>query len=117
MKRPFTRRYFLRAVAAASSAAIGPYVLSAAAPNTIPRSPGHHKEWIMACKEEKPFNYPGSNFTDYAGPLTENMLLAAMAIKIGQEGFKIECNPVAHTVKTQEAHDLVERQYGAGWKL
>jgi hypothetical protein len=70
---------------------------------TIPRSPGHMEEWIMACKGEKPWDYPGSNFSGYAGPLTEVMLLGSISEKIGQVGFKIECDPVARRILTKEA--------------
>ncbi len=63
---------------------------------TIPRSPhGHHGDWIAACRGEKPWDFPGSNFAKYAGPLTENMLLGGIAIKIGEEGYKFQCDPVA----------------------
>jgi len=44
---------------------------------TIPRSPGHYKEWIEACKGGQP---AGCNF-DYAGPLTEAVLLGNVAIR------------------------------------
>jgi predicted dehydrogenase len=37
---------------------------------TIPRSPGHHKEFVEACKGGEPSK---ANF-DYSGPLTENVL-------------------------------------------
>ncbi len=45
-------------------------------PKTIPRSKGHHKDWILACKGGKPAS---SNF-DYGGPLTEMVLLGVLAI-------------------------------------
>ena len=44
-------------------------------PSRLPRSAGHHEEWIAACKGG---NSPGSNF-DYAGPLTETVLLGNIA--------------------------------------
>jgi len=46
-------------------------------PKTIPRSQGHHKDWILACKGGKPAS---SNF-DYGGPLTEMALLGVLAIR------------------------------------
>lgn len=48
---------------------------------TLPRSPGHHAEWIRACKGGPPAM---SNFTDYSGPLTEMVLLGNVAIRTGQ---------------------------------
>jgi predicted dehydrogenase len=84
---------------------------------SIERSPGHMEEFIMACKGEKPWNYPGSNFANYAGPLTEVMLLGAISERIGQVGFKIECDPVKRTIKTKEALALRGREYRKGWEL
>ncbi len=48
-------------------------------PKTIPRVPpgGPHMEWVRACKGGP---VPGSNF-DYAGPLTEMVLLGNLAIR------------------------------------
>jgi predicted dehydrogenase len=47
---------------------------------SLPRSPGHHAEWIRACKGGVPAM---SNF-DYAGPLTEMVLLGNVAIRVGR---------------------------------
>ncbi len=55
-------------------------------PETYPRSVGHFKEWIDACKGGPA---PGSNF-DYAGALTEVVLLGVLAVRAGK---KIECDP------------------------
>ena len=48
-------------------------------PKTIPRVPpgGPHMEWVRACKGGPT---PGSNF-DYAGPLSEMVLLGNLAIR------------------------------------
>ena len=86
-------------------------------PNLIEPSPGHHQEFLMAAKGEKPWNFPKSNFAEYSGPLTEVMLLGCICEKIGQVGFKIECDPVKRVVKTKEALAFVSREYRAGWKL
>mgnify|MGYP000005848619 CR=1 FL=1 len=84
---------------------------------TIPRSPGHKQEWLMACRGEKPWDYPGSNFATYAGPITEVMLLGAICERIGQVGFRIECDPVKRVVKTREALAYVSRENRKGWEL
>jgi predicted dehydrogenase len=47
---------------------------------TIPRSPGHYKEWIAACKGGPA---PLSNF-DYAALLTETCLLGNLALRVGK---------------------------------
>jgi hypothetical protein len=80
-------------------------------------SPGHRAEFILACRGEKPWNYPGTNFSGYGGPLTENMLLGSLAIKIGQIGFKIECDAEKREVTTKEGRDLLAREYRKGWEL
>jgi predicted dehydrogenase len=80
----------------------------------IEPSPGHHEEWVMAVKGEKPWDFPKSNFL-YAGPMTELMLLGCVAIKLNKPGFKIECDPVKREVKTKEAIALLSRKPRQGW--
>jgi len=84
--------------------------------NAVPGSPGHHEEFLMAAKGEKPWDFPKSNFT-YAGPLTEAMHLGAIVEKLGEVGLKIECDPEKRTVKTKEGLALVSREYRKGWAL
>jgi predicted dehydrogenase len=84
---------------------------------SIPRSPGHTAEWLMACRGEKPWDYPGSNFARYAGPLTEVMLLGAICERIGEVGFRIECDPVNRIIKTREALALAGRENRKGWTV
>ena len=70
-----------------------------------PRSPGHYKEWISACKGGEP---AGSNF-DYAGPLTEVILLGNLAIRTGK---KIICDPEKGTVVNLPAdHPFIRPKY------
>jgi len=85
-------------------------------PRKLERSPGHHREWVMACKGEKPWNFPKSNFT-YAGPMTELMLLGCLPIRLNEVGLKIECDPVKRTIKTKRALALRGRKYRKGWRL
>lgn len=47
----------------------------------LPRSPGHYKEWIAACKGGPPAL---SNF-DYAALLTETVLLGNVALRVGKK--------------------------------
>jgi len=51
---------------------------AAKVPKSIPRSVGHYKEWLEACKGGKP---SGSNF-DWAGPLAEAVLLGNVALRV-----------------------------------
>ncbi|HEX7380364.1 MAG TPA: Gfo/Idh/MocA family oxidoreductase [Pirellulales bacterium] len=57
------------------------------------RSPGHFQEWIRAIRGGEAAR---SNFPDYAGPLTETILLGNLAVwaapDAGQMGKKIEWN-------------------------
>ena len=46
-------------------------------PKTMKRSPGHYEEWLLACKGGPK---PVSNF-DYAGPLTEILLVGLLALR------------------------------------
>ncbi|MDD5519189.1 MAG: Gfo/Idh/MocA family oxidoreductase [Kiritimatiellae bacterium] len=84
--------------------------------NMIEPSPGHHAEFLMAARGEKPWNFPKSNFT-YSGPLTEVMLLGVIAEKIGEVGLKIECDPKKRIIKTKQALDYIGRQYRTGWHI
>lgn len=78
---------------------------------TIPKSVGHHQEWIDACKTGSPTT---CNF-DYAGALTEAVLLGNVAYRLGR---KIEWD--AENLKATnapEADPLIQKQYRAGWSL
>jgi predicted dehydrogenase len=88
------------------------------APKVLERSPGHHQEWIDACKGGKP---AGSNF-DHAGPLAEAVLLGNVALRPAikekltrvsllwdSENFKITNVP--------EANQYLHCQYREGYSL
>ncbi|HEQ60129.1 MAG TPA: Gfo/Idh/MocA family oxidoreductase, partial [Firmicutes bacterium] len=82
-------------------------------PKTIPRVPesNHYQEWIRACKGEEP---AGANF-DYAGPLTEMVLLGNLAIRTGR---KIEWDPISLTVTNDpEANQYIRQWYRKGWEI
>jgi len=80
-------------------------------PKTIPRSVGHYREWITACKGGPPAL---SNF-DYAGPLTEIVLLGNAAIWTGQKLTWDSAN--MKFPNFPEADELVHRTYRSGWSL
>ena len=44
----------------------------------FPKSPGHEKEWFDAMRDSK--KPAMSNFPNYAGPLTETILLGNLAV-------------------------------------
>ncbi|MBY0526448.1 MAG: Gfo/Idh/MocA family oxidoreductase [Gemmataceae bacterium] len=78
---------------------------------TLVRSPGHHKEWIQACKGGKAAM---SNF-DYAAFLTETILLGNIAMRVGK---KIEWDgPNMKSTNVPEAEKFVKREYRKGWSL
>ncbi|MBC8870790.1 MAG: Gfo/Idh/MocA family oxidoreductase [Planctomycetes bacterium] len=83
------------------------------------RSPGHFDEWIRAIKEGKPAM---SNFPDYAGPLTETILLGNLAVwaapEAEQTGKKIEWD-AKNLVATNapEVMPIVKKDYRKGWEL
>lgn len=78
---------------------------------TLPRSDGHHAEWIAACKGGPP---AGSNFA-YAGPLTEAVLLGNVAIR-AQE--RIEWDAAAMRIPNVPAAEaFLRREYRGGWSM
>jgi len=78
---------------------------------SIPDSIGHHNEWIEACKGGKPAL---CNF-DYAGALTECVLLGNVAYRVGK---KIEWDAAALKARNApEADRFLRREYRKGWSL
>lgn len=70
----------------------------------IPDSPGHHQEWLNACRTGAPTGSPFS----YAGPLTEANHLGNVAYRVGK---KIEWDPVGvRATNAPEADALISRQ-------
>ncbi len=79
---------------------------------TLKRSPGHHEEWIRACKGGEP---AGSNFVDYAGLLTEIVLVGNVAVRLGR---KLEWDgPNLRFTNLPEANNLLHYEYRRGWVL
>jgi predicted dehydrogenase len=78
---------------------------------TLARSPGHHAEWIDACKTGKP---TGTSF-DYAGPLTEVVLLGNVALRTGRP---IDWDGPGMRATSGSADALfIHRDNRAGWAL
>jgi predicted dehydrogenase len=87
-------------------------------PKKLPRSIGHHKEWIEACKGGNP---AGSNF-DWAGPLAEVVLLGNVALrpqlreelttkKLYWDGANMRFK------NSDEANKFLRYEYREGWTL
>ncbi|MBC8350434.1 MAG: Gfo/Idh/MocA family oxidoreductase [Planctomycetes bacterium] len=79
---------------------------------TIPRSPGHHTEWLLACKGQ---GTAMSNFS-YSGPLTETVLLGVLAQR--SPGHRLEWDGKALKVRNApELNQYVHKEYRKGWTL
>jgi predicted dehydrogenase len=77
----------------------------------IPKSPGHHNEWILGAKTGKPTL---CNF-DYSGALIEHNMLALVAYRVGK---KLEWD--AKNLKATncpEADKYIRKTYRKGWVL
>lgn len=86
--------------------------LCKAIPQTIPRSPGHVKEWFDMMKDGTPAY---SNF-EISAYLTEVILLGCIAQNIG-EGRPINWDgPNMKSTDNEEASKLVKRDYRPGWE-
>ena len=83
-----------------------------------PRSPGHFQEWVDAIKGGKPAM---SNFPDYAGPLTETILLGNLAVWVAADpgqGEKVLWD--AQNLKSTNVKDLetiIKPVYREGYTL
>ncbi len=84
----------------------------------LPRSPGHHKEWLIACKGGPPAD---SNF-DVSGPMAEVVLLGNVAVRMGQKmyekGLKLYYDgPKMEITNLAEANKYVRPEFREGWTL
>jgi len=78
---------------------------------TIPRSKGHHRDWLEACKGGKPAS---SNF-EYGARLTEIVLLGNVALRSGK---RIEWDAAnLKATNAPEADKLIKEQYRKGWEI
>jgi len=81
----------------------------ATAPQTLPKSPGFHREWIDACRG-------GGRATcdfAYAGPLTEGVLLANVAYRV-QGDFDWDARRM--TSGRADIDAMLSREYRKGWE-
>ena len=78
---------------------------------TLKRSPGHHREWLDACKGGAP---AGSNFA-YGAQLTELALLGVLALRSRKP---IEWNADNLTARgVPEAEAIIRGSYRKGWEI
>ena len=84
----------------------------------LPRSPGHYEEWVAACKGGAP---AGSNF-DWAGPLTEAVLLGNVALRsqLREDLTLMKLlwdGPNLKFSNSEAANAFLRREYRTGWAL
>lgn len=78
---------------------------------TIPDSIGHWREWVQACKTGSPTT---CNF-DYAGALTETILLGIVAYRCGEkltwDAAKLKAT------NSSKADEFISKTYRQGWEV
>lgn len=81
-------------------------------PKTLPRSPGHDREWLNACKGAK--EKPGANF-EFEAAVTEAILLGNVALR---DQKKLHWSSAAMKVTNDPGADKYLRDtYRDGWKI
>jgi predicted dehydrogenase len=81
-------------------------------PKVLPRSVGHDKEFVDACRGGEP---AGSDFVAHSGLLTETALLGNVALRAGK---RLEWDgPSCKITNDAEANALLHREYREGWML
>jgi len=77
----------------------------------LPKSPGHHQQWINACKTG---SRTGSHF-GYAGPFTELVLLGNVAYRTGAS---TEYNTAPGRISNHaKANEFLTKPYRSGWEV
>jgi hypothetical protein len=78
---------------------------------TLPRSKGHHTDWLIACKG----GAPASGNFEYSARLTELVLLGSVALRtkkpLAWDG------PAMKATNAPEAERLLKEEYRKGWEL
>jgi len=80
-------------------------------PKLLERSPGHHAEFFMACRGEKPREFSQSNF-GYSGPMAANIQLGNLCARAGK---KLELDEAGKIVSDPKINDLAWREPRKGW--
>ncbi|MEZ5303323.1 MAG: Gfo/Idh/MocA family oxidoreductase [Verrucomicrobiales bacterium] len=80
---------------------------------SIPRSPGHHEEWIAACKANKPEDAKAG--FDYSAPFTESLFVGNLAARLGKRIEWDSANMKA--TNAPEADPLINKAYRDGFAV
>ncbi|MDR3111309.1 MAG: Gfo/Idh/MocA family oxidoreductase [Planctomycetaceae bacterium] len=78
---------------------------------TIPDSPGFHKEWVNACKGGEPST---CNFA-YSGPMAETAILGNTAFKAGHKSFDWDAEKLV-AVNCPEVQAALKPELRKGWE-
>jgi predicted dehydrogenase len=81
-------------------------------PKMLPRSVGHIKEWVDACRGGPA---AGSDFVEHAGLLTEVCLLGNAALRAGKK-LQWDAGQLKIT-NDEQANQYLHRTYRSGWTL
>ncbi|HEX6812928.1 MAG TPA: Gfo/Idh/MocA family oxidoreductase [Planctomycetota bacterium] len=79
-------------------------------PESIAPSPGHHREWLLGCARR---TRPSCSFA-YAGPLTETVLLANVALRAAR-GRRLQWDAAAMRTDDAAANALLDVEARAGF--
>ena len=77
----------------------------------LERSPGHHDEFLMACRGEKPREFSQSNY-GYSGPMAANIQLGNLCARAGK---KLELDEAGKIISDPKINDLAWREPRQGW--
>lgn len=78
---------------------------------TLPRSKGHHADWILACKGGEPAS---ANF-EYSAELTEIVLLGNVALRTRKP--LVWDGPNMKATNAPEADKFIKETYRQGWEI
>jgi predicted dehydrogenase len=78
---------------------------------TLPRSKGHHADWVAACKGGKPAS---GNF-EYSARLTEIVLLGNVALRTRKK--LVWDGPNMKATNAPVADQFIKEQYRQGWEI
>jgi predicted dehydrogenase len=82
-------------------------------PHMLPRSPGHHKEWIEACKARDPQGAKAGFW--YSGPFVEALLVGNLAVRLQK---RVEWDSeTMRSANCPEADNYITEFYRVGWRL
>jgi hypothetical protein len=82
-------------------------------PQLLERSPGHQREWIQACKDNKP-EKALAGFA-YSGPFVEALLVGNLAVRL-QKRVEWDSENM-RSPNCPEADNYITQFYRRGWEI